>query len=130
MAISTYNIAKSNFYLSLKLTEKMFGNKCQYVNCGKSKKLYPNLRFYCFPNNKSREMWIINSGNTSLFTIEPEKLPNRYICEGHFPPDSFKNFSIKQRLISTAVSYNCIDNFEKKPCTSSNFDKNHKSGLE
>lgn len=41
---------------------KMSGNKCQYVNCGKSKKLFPNLRFYRFPNDERREIWIINSG--------------------------------------------------------------------
>lgn len=70
----------------------------------------------------------IYTGNTSLFSVEPDKLHNRYICQEHFPPESFiQNFS-QNRLIDTAIPYN----YESKiqPSTSSGFDQNDKSEQE
>ncbi|KAF0705671.1 THAP domain-containing protein 9, partial [Aphis craccivora] len=63
--------------------------------------------------------------NTSLFFIEPDKLHNRYICQEHFPPESFiQNFN-QNRLIGTAVPYNYKS--DAHPSTSSGFDQNSKS---
>lgn len=56
-------------------------------------------------------------GNTSLFSIEPENLHKKYICQEHFPPESFMNAFIKQRLISTAVPFEYKS--EEQPSTSS-----------
>lgn len=50
---------------------------------------------------------------------------NRYICQEHFPPESFNNFSDKNRLISTAIPYNYFNTSEQQPCTSSNLNQNH-----
>jgi hypothetical protein len=66
----------------------------------------------------------IFAGNTSLFSVEQEKLHNRYICQEHFPPESFTNVFSKNRLISTAIPYKY--QFEEQPSTSSGFDLNDK----
>ncbi|KAL4097865.1 hypothetical protein QTP88_022569 [Uroleucon formosanum] len=39
----------------------MSENKCQYLNCGKSKKMFPNLKMYRFSKEERKEIWIINS---------------------------------------------------------------------
>lgn len=67
----------------------------------------------------------IYTGNTSLFSIEPDKLRNSYICQEHFPPESFTNFCSKNCLISTAIPY--YYNCETRPSTSSGFDRSDKS---
>ncbi|KAL4141601.1 hypothetical protein QTP88_004217 [Uroleucon formosanum] len=106
----------------------MSGNKCQYLNCGKSKKMFPNLKMYRFPKDERKEIWIINSGNISLFSVEPDKLHNRYICQEHFPPESFIQNFTQNRLIDTAIPYNYKS--EAQPSTSSGFNRNNKSEQE
>lgn len=41
----------------------------------------------------------------NLFTIDNKKLHNRYICQEHFPPDSFTNRRKKNRLLNSAIPY-------------------------
>jgi hypothetical protein len=47
----------------------MSGNKCQYLNCGKSKKKFPNLKMYRFPKDERKEIWIINSGKEIILNF-------------------------------------------------------------
>ncbi|CAI6368008.1 unnamed protein product [Macrosiphum euphorbiae] len=83
---------------------------------------------YSFPKDERKELWIINSGNTNLFSIEPFKLHNRYIFQEHFPPESFIQNFTQNRLIDTAIPYNYKS--DAQPSTSSGFDKNAKSEQE
>lgn len=65
------------------------------------------------------------TGNTSLFSVEPDKLHNRYICQEHFPPESIIQHFTQNRLIDTAIPYNYKS--EAQPSTSSGFNQNDKS---
>ncbi|KAL4153780.1 hypothetical protein QTP88_001613 [Uroleucon formosanum] len=103
----------------------MSGNKCQYLNCGKSKKMFPNLKMYRFPKDDRKEIWIIHSGNTSLFSVDPDKLHNRYICQEHFPPESFVQNFTQNRLIDTAIPYNYQS--KTQPSISSDINQNDES---
>lgn len=39
------------------------GNKCFFLNCGKSARTVDGLKLYRFPKNKElQQQWIINSG--------------------------------------------------------------------
>jgi len=63
-----------------------------------------------------------------LFSVEPDKLHNRYICQEHFPPESFIQNFIQNRLTDTAIPYNYKS--EAQPSTSLCFDQNDKSEQE
>ncbi|KAK4879740.1 hypothetical protein RN001_007886 [Aquatica leii] len=80
----------------------MSGRKCEFINCGKSKRNFPELVFHRFPKDaeRSRE-WILRSGNASLAVLDEEKLRNRYLCDLHFNNDH--DFKSPHRLTSDAV---------------------------
>lgn len=44
-------------------------------------------------------------GSTHLSSLDPQKLHNRYICQEHFPPESFMNPNDQKKLVCTAIPY-------------------------
>ncbi|KAF0755106.1 THAP-type domain-containing protein [Aphis craccivora] len=78
----------------------MSGQKCNYFNCGKSKRNNPDLSFHTFPSNEhTMKTWIIHSGNIALDNLSPKKLRKRYICSDHFDKNMFMNLNQKVRKL-------------------------------
>lgn len=74
----------------------MSGNKCQYLNCGKSKKTFPNLKMYRFPKDERKETWIINSGKEILLNVH-ESLIRIVFC--HFLINSYSFDLLKRKYL-------------------------------
>lgn len=48
----------------------MSGQKCNYFNCGKSKRNNPELSFHTFPSDEhSMKTWIVHSGKLLIYYI-------------------------------------------------------------
>ncbi|XP_050065777.1 uncharacterized protein LOC126554792 [Aphis gossypii] len=92
----------------------MSGNKCEYLNCGKNKRLNSDLKFHIFPKNENLcKKWILHSGNIKLDDLSPKTLRKKFICENHFENDMYMCMK-RQRLIPSAVPklYHNIEEFE------------------
>jgi hypothetical protein len=91
---------------------------------------FHNTYVSLFSNNYY--IWFISTSteNSSLFSIEQEKLHNRYICQEHFPPESFTNIFNKIRLVSTAIPYKYKSEQKQQPSTLLGFNQNDASEQE
>lgn len=44
------------------------GNKCVFINCGKSKRIDPELSLYRFPKDDRSNKWVVNSGKKIYYS--------------------------------------------------------------
>ncbi|KAK5650686.1 hypothetical protein RI129_001715 [Pyrocoelia pectoralis] len=74
-----------------KMSTSVSGNKCVYINCGKSRRTCKDLKLFRFPKKPEiHKQWIINCGNEDVACIPPDILRNRYVCQLHFNPEDIK----------------------------------------
>ncbi|GJQ69737.1 hypothetical protein Trydic_g22301 [Trypoxylus dichotomus] len=76
-----------------------------------------NMLFFSMWKKHACKQWIINSGNTDLSTLSPEKLKRRFICELHFR----KEDRLTKKLTKCAVPVPYFQRYNvEKVYTSSN----------
>ncbi|KAF0706278.1 52 kDa repressor of the inhibitor of the protein kinase-like, partial [Aphis craccivora] len=95
----------------------MSGNICEYLNCGKNKRLNSHFKFHIFPKNDNLcKKWILHLGNYTikylkmgtisilkhLDDLSPKSLSKKFICEDHFENDMYMCIK-RQRLIPSVV---------------------------
>lgn len=81
------------------MTETTTSHCCVYKNCTNSRKACPELSFYKFPvkdQDRCKE-WLANCGNLSILNLNLEQ---KVICEKHFSPGSFRDYSSPRKFLN------------------------------
>lgn len=73
---------------------------CAYINCFSCSK--DKLKFFAFPNDNRRSVWLKNSGNIDCNS-------RSRLCEKHFSPDDIFPTQLKSVLRKSAIPFNYKD---------------------